>query len=511
MSISRNRRTRTASARSFLALEGHSSPEVARAGRRVGVRRRGWLVRRALVTADLVGLVGAFLAAEWLFGENQTPWQNALDTRAEALVFLATLPVWILVAKLYGLYSQDEERTGHSTADEIVSVFHMVTVGAWVLMACAWVTGLAQPQFAKLLTFWALAVVLVAIARSFARQLCRRSDSYSQNALIVGTGPVGTLVARKLLQHLEYALRTVGFVSSGSAPSPILGVPVVGGADRIASAIAALDVDRVIVTPDGLADDDVVQLVHDLKGLDVQIDIVPRTFEVIGPRADLHSIEGVPVIGLPPTRLPRSALAMKRSLDVVGALLGLIVTAPLIAYAAWRIRRESPGPIFFRQTRRGLDQREFTMLKFRTMTADAGDDSHREYIASIMSRDAKPEANGLFKLERHSEITPFGRWLRKTSLDELPQLINVLRGDMSLVGPRPCLPYEIEHFKPHHFERFNVPPGMTGLWQVTARAHSTFLEALEMDVAYARGWSIGLDLRLLMRTPLQILTKSGTT
>jgi lipopolysaccharide/colanic/teichoic acid biosynthesis glycosyltransferase len=119
-------------------------------------------------------------------------------------------------------------------------------------------------------------------------------------------------------------------------------------------------------------------------------------------------------------------------------------------------------------------------------------------------------SNGLFKLERSDDVTRFGAWLRRTSLDELPQLVNVLRGDMSLVGPRPCLPYEVEHFAPHHFERFLVPAGLTGLWQVRARAHSDFGEALDLDVLYARSWSLGLDLQLLLRTPLQLLRSTAT-
>jgi len=132
------------------------------------------------------------------------------------------------------------------------------------------------------------------------------------------------------------------------------------------------------------------------------------------------------------------------------------------------------------------------------------------YIRQTMTADATPRANGLYKLDRSRSVTGVGRWLRRTSLDELPQLINVLRGDMSLVGPRPCLEYETAYFEPHHFERFLVPAGLTGLWQVTARAKSSFGEALEMDVAYARGWSLGLDVRLLLRTPVQIMRPGGT-
>jgi lipopolysaccharide/colanic/teichoic acid biosynthesis glycosyltransferase len=188
----------------------------------------------------------------------------------------------------------------------------------------------------------------------------------------------------------------------------------------------------------------------------------------------------------------------------------LAILAPVLLVIAFLIRRDSPGPVFFRQTRLGMDLREFTLLKFRTMREGTDEAPHREYIKQIMRSDALPESNNLYKLDRNDSITRVGRWLRKSSLDELPQLINILRGEMSLVGPRPLIPYELELFSPHHFERFLVPAGLTGLWQVEARAHSTFGEALDLDVAYARGWSLGLDFRLLLRTPLLVFGKRET-
>jgi lipopolysaccharide/colanic/teichoic acid biosynthesis glycosyltransferase len=153
----------------------------------------------------------------------------------------------------------------------------------------------------------------------------------------------------------------------------------------------------------------------------------------------------------------------------------------------------------------------FDALKFRTMKVDTDDSVHREFIRQTMDAKAAPTGNGLYKLDRSDAITKSGRWLRKTSFDELPQLINVLRGEMSLVGPRPCLEYEVENFEPHHYERFLVPAGITGLWQVTARAHSTFGEALELDVAYARNWSLELDLLLLLKTPTQLIRQREGT
>jgi len=480
------------------------------------VGRRGWLVRRALAAADLAGLLLAFIVAEALWGIGNDPrwWpENKLALGTEVVVFLATLPGWILVAKLYGLYRQDEQRTAHSTADDLVPVFHMVTVGVWLLLGAAWLTKLVQPQFPKILTFWAVAITLVTAGRVVARRLCRRHSSYIQNTLIVGAGDVGRLIARKLGQHPEYGLNLVGVIDSAGngALTGGIGEPVVVGTpEQLPALIRTLDIERVILAFSHEADEDAVGLVHELKKLDVQIDIVPRLFEVVGPGINIHTVEGVTLIGLPPSRLSRSSQLVKRMIDVGLALVALIVLAPLFALLAWRVKRDSPGPVFFRQVRLGLYQREITMLKFRTMNVETDTERHREYVKTLMDRGVSPEANGLYKLDLADSVTPFGRFLRRTSLDELPQLINVLRGEMSLVGPRPCLPYEVEHFKPHHFERFLVRPGLTGLWQVTARARSTFVEALELDVAYVRGWSLGLDLRLLLRTPLQLLARSGT-
>jgi lipopolysaccharide/colanic/teichoic acid biosynthesis glycosyltransferase len=252
-------------------------------------------------------------------------------------------------------------------------------------------------------------------------------------------------------------------------------------------------------------------LLRTLRPLRVQIDLVPWLFELVGPRVSVHAVEGLPLIGLPPQRASIGSRLVKRGIDVVAAAIGLIVLAPLMAYIALRIRRESAGPALFRQVRLGTDMKEFTVLKFRTMKVDTDAGAHREYIRRTMSTDAASEANGLFKLDRSDALTSVGRWLRSTSLDELPQLLNVLKGEMSLVGPRPCIPYEAENFEPHHLERFAMPQGLTGLWQVTARANSTFREALDLDVAYVRDWSLGLDLRLLLRTPMALLRQRRAT
>ena len=479
--------------------------------RRFTVRRRGRLITRALVVADAIALTASFLLAERIYGRSYPTWDNRLAASTEFLVFFATLPVLLFILKLYGLYRRDVERVDHSTADDVIPVFNAVTVGLWLFEGGSWVTQLAQPRFPKLITFWALSIGFVILARTIARQVCRRSSSYIQNTIIVGSDELGRLVARKLLQHPEYGLNIVGFVDN--EPPPALGagtgdIPYLGPPERIGEILDDRDVERVIIAGHAGASRE-TEMVRVLKGYDVQIDIVARLFDVVGPGVGMHSVEGVPMLGLPPTRLSRSSLAIKRAIDVVAASLCLILLSPLFLWIAWKIRRDSDGPVLFRQARLGFAMNELSILKFRTMSVDADQSTHRDYIAQVMDKARAPNENGLYKLARDADVTPFGAFLRRTSLDELSQLINVIRGDMSLVGPRPCLRYELEHFSPHHFERFSVPAGLTGLWQVTARSRSTFLEALEMDVAYARGWSLGLDFWLLARTPLQLLTRKG--
>jgi exopolysaccharide biosynthesis polyprenyl glycosylphosphotransferase len=363
-----------------------------------------------------------------------------------------------------------------------------------------------------MIAFWTLAVVLVTVGRFCARTACRRSISYIQNTIIVGAGDVGQQVARKLLRHPEYGINLVGFVDSEpkARQEGLDHVALLGSPDQLAEMIHMLDVERVIVAFSNTSSEATLELVRSLKSLPVKVAIVPRLFEVVGPGVKFDTVEALPLVELPTARPARSAQWAKRAIDIVAAGLALTLTAPLFALVAWRVKRDSEGPVFFRQTRLGRDRVPFTALKFRTMRIDVDQSAHREYIQHTMDARVAPTSNGLYKLEREDAVTASGRWLRKTSLDELPQLINVLRGEMSLVGPRPCIAYETEHFEPHHFDRFLVLPGITGLWQVTARAQATFREALDMDVAYARGWSLGLDLRLLCRTPLQVFGRRAT-
>ena len=480
---------------------------VARSERDVkaGSHRRGWLVRRALLAADVTALLLAFVLAD-LIGAGSDRARPA-----EVALFVLTIPVWVVAAKLYGLYERDEERVDHSTVDEIVGVFHLVTLGTWFyFLAIAATTGNAE--FGRLVVFWLIAVFLVTTARGVARVAARRSPVYLQNTIIVGAGDIGQLAARKLLQHPEYGINLVGFLDTHPRTRRVEldHVALLGSPEKLMDVVRTFDIERVIIAFSEASHDELLGMIRELRALEVQVDIVPRLFEIVGPKAGIHAFEGLALVGLPPAKLAPSSRFLKRIVDGVVAIVMLVVLSPVLLVIAVCILIDDGRPILFRQRRLGYEMQPFTVLKFRTMRRDVDQDVHKRYIEQTLTHQAAPTTNGLYKLERGDAITRVGRFLRKTSLDELPQLFNVLAGDMSLVGPRPCLDYETEGFSDHHFERFLVPPGITGLWQVTARARSTFGEALDMDVAYVRGWSLGLDLQLLFKTPFSMVRMRAT-
>jgi exopolysaccharide biosynthesis polyprenyl glycosylphosphotransferase len=463
------------------------------------VKRRGWLVRRMLLLADIVGLTVSFVLAELLFPASAAP-PDRVDPVTELLLFLATLPVWIVVAKLYGLYDHDEERTDHSTPDDLIGVFHVITVGTWVIFAGGILTGLARPELLRFVFFWGFAIVAVTALRACARALCRRRLSYLQNAVIVGAGDVGQLIARKVLQHDEYGINLVGFVDvapkercAGVEHLTLLGAP-----ENLPAIVRAYDIERVVIAFSNESHEETLALIRSLNELGVQVDIVPRLFEIVGPGVDLHTIEGVPLIGLPPIRLSRSSQLIKRGVDVCLAALGLIALAPLFGAIALRIRADSKGPVFFRQTRVGIGDTTFQMFKFRTMTVDA--DARKGEVAHLNMHAENGGDARMFKIPDDPRTTKFGRFLRRYSLDELPQLINVLKGDMSLVGPRPLILDEDKQVADWARKRLFVKPGITGLWQVLGRSEIPFEEMTRLDYLYVINWSLGSDLSLMLKT-----------
>ena len=470
------------------------------------VRRRGWLVRRLLFAADLIGLITAFFLAEWIVAANTG--SGLVDARGEVLVFLASLPFWAVIAKVYRLYDHDEERTDHSTADDFGGVFHMVTVCTWLFALGSYVTGVTHPSLAKLGIFWAAAVAFVSVGRASARAIARRSELYLQNTVIVGAGDVGQLIARKLLQHPEYGLNLVGLIGTWPAKrrDGLEHVAVLGERDRLPSIIRLFDIERVIVAFSNYSDKETIELVRAMTELDVQIDIVPRMYELIGPGVGMHTVEGLPLFGLAPLRMSRSSKWLKRAMDMVLSLAGLLLLTPLFLVVALAIRFDSSGPVFFRQVRRASEDRTFRIWKFRTMVKDADEHKHEvEHLNKHLAPGGDPR---MFKIVDDPRATRVGRWLRRFSLDELPQLLNVVAGDMSLVGPRPLILEEDEHVRDWARRRLMLKPGCTGPWQVLGRDGIPFEEMVNLDYLYVSNWSLFGDLKLILRTAPALLRSS---
>ena len=472
-------------------------------------RRRGWLVRRALLIADIAGLLTAVVAANVL-ARPFLPGGEGIDARIEFLLFLVTLPAWVAVAKLYGLYDSDEERAAHSTVDDVIPVLHLVTVAAWLFFVFAHLSGLAEPAIVKTFLFWLVAIALVTLARAAVRAFCRRHVSYFQNATIVGAGDVGQLVARRVLQHPEYGLNLVGFVddSPKERRADLGDLTVLGSPSQLRELIPLLGVERVIIAFSRDSHTRTLELIRSLNDLDVQIDVVPRLFEVVGPNVGLHAVGGIPLVGLPPLRLSRSSWLLKRTMDIVLATAGLVALAPMFAVIAAMIKLDSRGPVFFRQVRMGSEGRTFRIFKFRTMTADA---EERKADVAHLNKHARSSGDPrMFKVPDDPRLTRPGRLLRRYSLDELPQLINVLRGEMSLVGPRPLILAEDEHVADWGRRRLDLKPGMTGPWQVLGRDDIPFQEMISLDYLYVTGWSLGRDLKLLLQTfPVVLRSRSA--
>jgi len=456
--------------------------------------RRGWLLRRALLLSDLLGLLVAFFVASMLTSSAGT----TLSAPEEAALLALSLPVWIVLLKLHGLYDRDEEATDHSTVNELVGVFHVLTVGAWLFFVLIRATDAWALPLDRLVIFWLTAVLSIPTIRAITRAICRRSMAYTQNAVIVGTGPVARLVARKILRHPEFGINLVGFVDAAPATrSGHLGnIPVLGPPERLKELKSELGLERIIVafTPD--SHDYTLDVIRTARELSIQVDIVPRLFEVLGASSSIHMLEGIPLLGLPPLRLSPSSRALKRTLDVLGAGAGLLLLAPIFAATALAIKLDSRGPVFFRQLRRGSGSKTFRIYKFRTMSLDA-ENQKTDLQHLNMHADNDPR---MFKISSDPRVTRVGSFLRRTSIDELPQLINVLRGEMSLVGPRPLILEEDEHVENWARKRLELKPGITGLWQVLGRSDIPFDEMTKLDYLYVTSWSLKEDVRLILLT-----------
>src|SRR5262245_38873960 len=453
-------------------------------------------MRRLLLVADVVGLTAAFVFAMAVVPSVGTA--DKVGMHWELALFVASLPIWVVLARIHGLYEGDEERSDHSTVDDIFGVFQVVTIGTWSFLAITYLLGLPHPTIQRLVVFWLTAVALVPLVRVASRTVGRRLDGYVQNVIIVGTGEVARMVESKVRQHPEYHLNVVGFVDrdDGVSLNGSGQVDLLGATDDLPELVREHAVHRVVIAFCAESHEQTLEVIRELQDTHVQIDIVPRMFEVLGTNAQLHTIEGIPLVGLPTLRLSASSRFLKRTLDLIGAVAGLILLSPVFAAVALCIKLDSRGPVFFRQVRMGAKEQPFRVFKFRTMVNDA---ERLKADVAHLNMHEKDDPR-MFKIPNDPRITRVGAFLRRTRVDELPQLLNVITGEMSLVGPRPLILAEDQHIERWARRRLELKPGMTGLWQVLGASDIPFDEMTKLDYLYVTNWSLREDLRLIMLT-----------
>jgi exopolysaccharide biosynthesis polyprenyl glycosylphosphotransferase len=469
------------------------------------IRRYSAGLQAAFVVSDILIAAGLFaLVSRLRFGVGwETYWQSTI--RAPILVFVLYAAVWVGILALNGLYRPRYHWSIWSEAADIVKATAWMTLGALAFLYAAKLPDVSR--LFLLVVFPTQALVTMA-DRALLRLAVRRLRAAGRNTrsvLIVGARQRGQEFAERLEANPWLGLQVAGFLDDDAAAGAALPPSRrwLGPLDRFSALLHEMVIDEVAVCiPAGTWDQRVVVLVHQAedegKIVRIPMGLADRAFT----RGLLEDLDGMPVYSIVagPDRLLE--LGVKRALDIVGALVGLIVLSPVMAVVALAILVRDGQPILFTQERVGLHGRPFRLLKFRTMVPDA-----EAHLSALLDQN---ERNGhAFKMTNDPRVTRLGRTLRRTSLDELPQLWNVLRGEMSLVGPRPPLPREVADYDGWHRRRLSMKPGMTGLWQIEARHDPDFDAWVERDLAYIDSWSLLLDLRILARTVPAVLAGTG--
>ncbi len=453
------------------------------------LNQRAWVQLRLVL--DVVVLYVA--AAVAVFA---APVSTSVSTRWLAAVF----PLLVLLP-LHGRRNP-EDRLHVPALDSAGHVLGAVSLATVATVAAGSVLG-ALHSVDLALRLWLFAVCYLGVARLvlFAiRRHAMRSDAFAVPTLIVGAGVVGEHLVRRLTLDRRYGLRPVGFLDHDPLSTPNGSVPVLGSPERLADAIRSTAARHVILAFSTEPDHMLVEKVKECERLGVGVSLVPRLFESISERAVLDHIGGLPLVSLRPTDPRGWQFTVKHAVDRAVAVVALLLLAPVMGAIAIGVRLSSPGPVLFRQRRVGRDGRVFDVLKFRTM---------REAAKPRPGGFELPPGCAPGGIEGEDRRTPFGRWLRDSSLDELPQLINVLRGEMSLIGPRPERPEYARRFATEitrYDDRHRVKSGITGWAQVNGlRGQTSISDRVEWDNYYIKNWSLRLDLRIVALTVAEML------
>jgi exopolysaccharide biosynthesis polyprenyl glycosylphosphotransferase len=454
-------------------------------------RRRGSVLRRLLALGDWGALVGSLCLV--------TATTSTTDV---GVLFWAVLfsPVWIAVVKLHGLYDNDHRRIRHSTLDELPSLVSATVLGTLVLDGLLALSPVGPLSPASAIAVGAGAAIGSFVLRGVLRFLWHRLTGIAAG-IAIGPAAAVDVVARRVSTHPETRLGLVGYLSpAGEGKSAEL--PRLGTIDDISRVAREYQIERVVVTEQKMSEPVAERLIEECKAEGLALTFLPQHYGLLGPGIELNRLAELPVLDFRFSDPPRSTVAMKRVMDVVVSALLLALLSPLLLGIAVLILLDTGRPVLFRQRRAGRDGEPFTMLKFRTMVVDA-----EQQLPELV--DLQKLEQPAFKIQNDPRVTKTGRWLRRTSLDELPQLLNVLGGSMSLVGPRPEEESVVALYDERQRLRLAVKPGITGPMQVYGRSDLTFEERLAMERDYLDNLSLLTDLAILMRTPRAVLRGEG--
>jgi exopolysaccharide biosynthesis polyprenyl glycosylphosphotransferase len=451
-------------------------------------------VRRLHIASDGALVSLGWLGAYWLrYGLNDVLGApiNPFDWYLRALPIIV-FP-WIFSCWLFGIYRSARMRTG---VDELGTLLRGVALGLLVVSSISFF--FKELQFGRFVVLASAGFNLILQGASrFAfhriEQGLRRSGRHDVPVLVVGTGISAIRLLQKLQDHPEIGYRVLGLLDDSDDPEQkdVAGRPVLGGVDELRRVAVAQGVREVFVAAPSLSHTHMLSLVLDCEDLGLTFRVVTNLFEVLTAGTQIDLVDDLPLVRLGRDRVHPLYAPIKRACDLVGAVVGLALAAPLMLWCALRIRWDSSGAAIFSHQRVGQDGRIFQLYKFRTMRDDAAPSA----VAPRGRLDPR--------------VTEYGHWLRATSIDELPQLINVLRGEMSLVGPRPEMPFIVEGYDEWQRRRLTVKPGITGLWQILGRKDLPMHENLQYDFYYIRNRSLALDLSILLRTIGAVLSRKG--
>ncbi|WP_205796803.1 sugar transferase [Microbacterium enclense] len=469
--------------------------------------------RRNLILTDLAALIWVVYGTQlaW-FGTGNAAVAASRDSRITDLSYWVFSAV-LVVAWMWALSFIDSrsDRVLGTGSQEYIRV---IDSSFRLFGTIAIIAFLTQIDVARgyLLISLPVGILVLIFTRWLWRQwlvVQRSRGKYSANVLLVGSLPSVTQVAREFARNPNAGYRVVGAcVPSGKVADTIPGtdIPVMGHVGDISRALQVTGADTVAVTSaDELPADKVKQISWSLEAGRQHLVLAPSIIDIAGPRLHTRPVAGLPLIHVETPRFSRGQVFLKRTVDLVASIAGVIVLSPLLLFLAMAVRLSSEGPVFFRQKRVGFRGREFTMIKFRSMVVNAED--LLEQLAK-QERDAGNEV--LFKMKNDPRVTPIGRIMRKFSLDELPQLFNVIGGSMSLVGPRPPLPSEVALYADHVHRRFLAKPGITGLWQVSGRSSLSWEESVRLDLSYVENWTLVGDFVILGKTARAALAPGET-